>query len=53
MIDHARRLGVVHIQFETVDVMRVLNGKLTEHWGVANLFCFMQQLGAWPTAAQA
>ena len=36
------------IQFETVDVMRVRNGKITEHWGVANLFSLMQQLGAWP-----
>ena len=36
------------IQFETVDVMRVLDGKITEHWGVANLFSLMQQFGAWP-----
>ena len=36
------------IQFETVDVMRVRNGKITEHWGVANLFSLMQQLSAWP-----
>jgi steroid delta-isomerase-like uncharacterized protein len=34
------------IHFETVDVMRVRNGKITEHWGVANLFSLMQQLGA-------
>jgi len=34
------------IQFETVDAMRVTNGKITEHWGVANLFSLMQQLGA-------
>ncbi len=37
------------IQFETVDVMRVRNGKIAEHWGVANLFSLLQQLGAWPT----
>jgi hypothetical protein len=30
------------IQFETVDVMRVRNGKIAEHWGVANLFSLMQ-----------
>ena len=36
------------IQFETVDVMRVRDGKITEHWGVANLFSLMQQLGALP-----
>ena len=34
------------IQFETVDVMRVRNGKITDHWSVANLFSLMQQLGA-------
>jgi len=36
------------IQFETVDAMRVQNGKITEHWGVANLFSVMQQPGAMP-----
>jgi predicted ester cyclase len=41
------------IHFETVDVMRVRNGKITEHWGVANLFSLMQQLGAWPAATKA
>src|SRR4051812_47859440 len=34
------------IQFETVDVMRVRGGKIAEHWGVADLFSLMQQLGA-------
>jgi steroid delta-isomerase-like uncharacterized protein len=34
------------IHFETVDAMRVHNGKITEHWGVANLYSLMQQLGA-------
>jgi predicted SnoaL-like aldol condensation-catalyzing enzyme len=28
--------------------MRVRNGKIAEHWGVANLFSVLQQLGAWP-----
>ena len=36
------------IQFETVDAMRVRHGKITEHWGVANLFSVMQQLGQLP-----
>ena len=36
------------IHFETVDAMRVRNGKIVEHWGVANLFSLMQQLGALP-----
>jgi predicted ester cyclase len=34
------------VQFETVDAMRVVAGKITEHWGVANLFSLMDQLGA-------
>ena len=33
------------IHFETVDVMRVHNGKITDHRGVGNLFSLMQQLG--------
>jgi len=33
------------VQFETVDAMRVHNGKITEHWGVANLYSLMKQLG--------
>ena len=40
------------IHFETVDAMRVHNGQITEHWGVANLLSLMQQVGAWPPAAQ-
>jgi steroid delta-isomerase-like uncharacterized protein len=37
------------IHFETVDAMRVRNGQIIEHWGVANLFSLMQQLGALPS----
>jgi predicted SnoaL-like aldol condensation-catalyzing enzyme len=33
--------------------MRVRDGKITEHWGVANLFSLMQQLGVWPPMTQA
>ena len=36
------------IHFETVDVMRVQNGKITDHWGVANLLSLMQQIGGVP-----
>lgn len=36
------------IHFETVDAMRVVDGKITEHWGVANLYSLMEQLGARP-----
>jgi predicted ester cyclase len=33
------------VEFETVDAMRVVNGKITEHWGVGNLLKAMTQLG--------
>ncbi len=35
------------IHFESVDVMRVQNRKITEHWGVGNLLSLLQQIGAW------
>ena len=40
------------IHFESVDVMRVRNGKITDHWGGGNLLSLMQQIGGWspPTA---
>ncbi|WP_424216297.1 ester cyclase (plasmid) [Streptomyces sp. BI20] len=38
-----RRIG-----FDTVDAMRVRDGKIVEHWGVADLFSLMQQLDALP-----
>ena len=34
------------VEFETVDVMKVVDGKITEHWGVGNLLKMMVQLGA-------
>lgn len=34
------------VQFETVDAMRVRDGRIVEHWGVANLFSVVEQLGA-------
>jgi steroid delta-isomerase-like uncharacterized protein len=33
------------IHFDTVDAMRVHDGKIIEHWGVANLYSLMEQLG--------
>jgi steroid delta-isomerase-like uncharacterized protein len=36
------------IHFETVDAMRVRTGKITDHWGVANLYSVLQQLGQLP-----
>lgn len=39
------------VKFETVDAMRIRNGKITEHWGVANLYYLLQQLDALPSSA--
>jgi len=39
------------IHCETVDVMRVHNGKITDHWGVGNLLSLIQQIGAWSPSA--
>jgi steroid delta-isomerase-like uncharacterized protein len=36
------------IQFETVDAMRVRSGQITDHWGIANLYSVLQQLGQLP-----
>ena len=41
------------IHFDTVDAMRVHEGRITEHWGVANLFSLMQQIGALPSDRKA
>jgi len=36
------------ISFYTVDVIRVTDGKITDHWGVATLLDLVKQLGALP-----
>lgn len=33
------------VQFDTVDAMRVRGGRIVEHWGVANLYSVLGQLG--------
>jgi hypothetical protein len=33
-------------------VMRVQNGKITDHWGVGNLLSLMQQIGGWTPSAR-
>jgi steroid delta-isomerase-like uncharacterized protein len=36
------------VSFDCVDVMRVRNGKIVEHWGAANLLSVLAQLDALP-----
>ena len=36
------------IAFETVDAMRIKDGRISEHWGVANLYKVLEQLGGLP-----
>lgn len=36
------------IEFIAVDVMRVQNGKITDHWGVGDLISLYKQLGLIP-----
>ena len=36
------------VEFESVDIIRVTDGKVAEHWGVTDVMSLMQQLGAVP-----
>ena len=36
------------VRFDSVDVMRVMDGQIVEHWGVGDLFGLMIQLGVLP-----
>jgi steroid delta-isomerase-like uncharacterized protein len=36
------------VEFESVDIIRVEDGKVAEHWGVTDVMSLMQQLGAVP-----
>jgi steroid delta-isomerase-like uncharacterized protein len=37
------------VSMTVFDLMRVQNGKVTEHWGVSDMASLMQQLGAGPS----
>jgi steroid delta-isomerase-like uncharacterized protein len=39
------------VEVETIDIIRVADGKCAEHWGVTDNMSLMQQIGAVPTPA--
>jgi steroid delta-isomerase-like uncharacterized protein len=36
------------VEFESIDIIRVRDGKVAEHWGLTDVMALMQQLGAVP-----
>lgn len=38
------------VEIESVDIIRIEDGKVAEHWGVTDTMSLMQQLGAIPEA---
>ena len=41
------------IEINVIDIHRVFDGKITEHWAVADMLSLMQQLGAIPPPGKA
>jgi predicted ester cyclase len=39
------------VEFESIDIIRVEDGKCAEHWGVTDVMALMQQIGAVPATA--
>jgi steroid delta-isomerase-like uncharacterized protein len=40
------------VSFGVIDIVRITNGKLVEHWGQMDSMSLMQQLGAIPTPVE-
>jgi predicted ester cyclase len=41
------------VEVESIDIIRIEDGKCAEHWGVTDNIALMQQIGAIPEPAQA
>jgi predicted ester cyclase len=39
------------VEFESIDIIRLEDGKVVEHWGVTDVMALMQQIGAVPATA--
>ena len=37
------------VEFESIDIIRLSDGKVAEHWGVTDALTLMQQIGAVPS----
>ena len=37
------------VEFESIDIIRLNDGKVAEHWGVTDVLTLMQQIGAVPS----
>jgi steroid delta-isomerase-like uncharacterized protein len=40
-----------HVTFEYVDIMRVRDGRIVEHWNIVDQFSWLTQLGVLPASA--
>jgi predicted ester cyclase len=40
------------IAFEVIDILRIVNGKIVEHWSVSDTMTLMRQIGAFPPSGQ-
>jgi predicted ester cyclase len=40
------------VTFHAIDIVRIADGKIVEHWGVADNLAWMQQIGAIPVPGQ-
>ena len=41
------------VEIEAIDIVRIVDGKAVEHWGVTDNMGLMQQIGAVPAPAPA
>jgi predicted ester cyclase len=40
------------VAFDVIDILRVSNGRITDHWNLVDQLALMRQIGAFPTAEQ-
>ena len=45
-VDLARRSGCAEEVFEVMDIVRITDGQIVEHWGLVDQLGLLRQLGA-------